>query len=531
MAQEDLGKPPMPMAGRYQLIEYLGGGGFGEVWKALDTRLNVEVAIKRVKLPGDAGADDVAKAVGRAEAEARNAAALQYHPNIVAVQDVVTGPDGMPWLIMRLIRGQSLHAALRSRQAAGLGPLPEDEVAKIAAGVLAALGAAHAKGIVHRDVKPANILLDDDGGVFLADFGISRHDADPGLTTTGKVLVSYGYTAPERFDAGHPQANGPAGDLFSLGAMLYEAVEGRPPFMTGPDDSIIQIIHAVGFKPHPPMVRAARLAPLIDALLAKQPEERPSVDGALALLRGIPGMNSDQPSATRPYTDAVRITDIAPPTSFDVVLTDAGAKKIQVMKTLVELTQIGLKAAKDLVDRSPSVVLSGVDEATATSVAAALGRDGATAAVLSGTAAAAPNRNPNLAAPEPAQKVQFSVVRRGYDPVQVDRYLAQPPQQRGPLPRFEVLRRGYDPAEVDRYLSRMATQDVVPPGPELATPPTFSLVRRGYDPVQVDRYLAQPPHRRVPEPRFDQIRRGYDCAEVDRYVSFSRFADEGGELA
>jgi serine/threonine protein kinase len=267
------------IADRYRLVDRIAVGGFGEVWQALDLELGITVALKRVRL--DPGADEAgrARAAEAARAEARHAAALAFHPHIVAVTNVVVDEDGLPWLAMRHIPGRNLAEAVAS------GPLPPQETGRIAAALLSALEAAHQAGIVHRDVKPANVMLDDADGVFLTDFGIARRQEG---TVTDAFVGSVGYAAPERFNHkafGVP--NGPAGDLFSLGATLYHAVEGRPPFEQDPDDSSVgTVLHAVCYEPHPRMQRAGHLAPLIDGLLAKQASERPGVEAARAMLEG-----------------------------------------------------------------------------------------------------------------------------------------------------------------------------------------------------------------------------------------------------
>ena len=255
------------IAGRYRLIETLGAGGMGQVWKARDETLNIDVAIKEIRVDGE-------EAKRRALAEARNAAALRDHPNIVAVHDAVEY-EGVPWTVMRLVNGRNLAEELAER-----GSLHPDEVAKIAAGVLSALGAAHAAGIIHRDVKPANVMLASNGTVLLADFGIAKNHADTKLTATGVVVGSLEYVAPERFN-GKPDTT--AVDLFSLGATLYEAVEGTSPFRRATPTATMA---AIAFEPLPALTRAGRLEPLITALLEKDPETRADVNAALGLLAG-----------------------------------------------------------------------------------------------------------------------------------------------------------------------------------------------------------------------------------------------------
>ncbi len=265
------------VGGRYRIISRLGEGGFGRVWKAQDTALDVPVAVKEVRLPHQLGTEsgtERQERVTRAAREARNAARLRDHPHIVAVHDVVV-EDDTPWIVMRLVDGCSLEERLRTR-----GPLPAPLVTEVATALLKALKAAHTAGVVHRDLKPANVMLADDGQVLLADFGIAVHETDTRLTATGGVIGSPEYMAPERLDGNQDQA---AGDLFSLGATLYEAVEGISPFRRETPTATMAAV--VLHDPAPMRHADPGLAAVITALLAKDPGGRPSVDSTLAMLR------------------------------------------------------------------------------------------------------------------------------------------------------------------------------------------------------------------------------------------------------
>ncbi|MFD9690106.1 protein kinase [Kitasatospora sp. NPDC059088] len=288
------------VGGRYRLARRLGAGGFGSVWQAHDEVLGVDVAVKEVRLPPAASPEEHSERLLRAQREARHAARLRDHPNVVGVHDVVVD-DGAPWTVMQLIVGRSLEERI-----AGEGPLPTADTVTVAEAVLAALDAAHRAGIVHRDVKPANIMLADDGGVLLADFGIAVQQDQTALTASGAFIGSVDYLAPER---AHGSPAAPAGDLFSLGATLYQAAEGRPPFRR---DTPVATLTAVLFEQPPPMTLAGPLAPLIDGLLAKDPNARLTGAQAAALLAGqrqplVPAQPSYQPTAlaTQP---------VAPPT-------------------------------------------------------------------------------------------------------------------------------------------------------------------------------------------------------------------------
>lgn len=264
MADESL--PGTVISGRYELRRLLGSGGFGRVWRAHDTMLGVDVAVKQVQLNGGMSAEEHAVLLARAGREARNAARLRDHPNNVTVYDVVE-VDGAPWIVMQLVEGHSLADALKTT-----GPLPVKRTGAVATALLRALGAAHEADITHRDVKPANVLLATAGAVLLADFGIAVGRGDPKLTASPLIIGSLAYMAPERWQ-GAP-ADGRA-DLFSLGMTLYEAVEGVPPFPVGNLAAILTE------SPRPPQ-KAGRLAPLLMDLLEKDPAERPDIPAALA---------------------------------------------------------------------------------------------------------------------------------------------------------------------------------------------------------------------------------------------------------
>ncbi|MBB4910500.1 serine/threonine-protein kinase [Actinophytocola algeriensis] len=207
---------PTLIAGRYRIGTMLGRGGMGVVWRATDEFLEREVAIKEMRLPVASG-QETATAHGRTMREARSAAKLS-HTAIITVHDVITHDD-RPWIVMELIDGPSLAEVVRLN-----GPLPRNRVADIAISLLTALDAAHRKGILHRDVKPANVLVDGDR-VVLTDFGIAAVDGSTALTATNQIIGSPQYLAPERITDGR---TGPPGDLWSLGVTLYVALTGRP---------------------------------------------------------------------------------------------------------------------------------------------------------------------------------------------------------------------------------------------------------------------------------------------------------------
>ncbi|MFE2479131.1 ribosomal protein L7/L12 [Streptomyces sp. NPDC059389] len=356
------------IGGHYRLLDLIAAGGFGEVWRAHDERLNALVAIKRIKIAPHTSATERAELIARAQREARNAAALRNEPNVVAVYDVVT-EDGLPWVVMRLVDGVSLAQHLKQRTR-----LEPKRATEIALGVLAALRAAHRLGIVHRDVKPANIMLAANGQVLLTDFGIAKHRDDTSLTSTGMVVGTLEYMAPERFGAS-PDADDPAGDLFSLGATLFEMVEGISPFRRS---SATAIMAAVAFEPPPPMRNAGALTGLIEQLLAKRPEHRPDASHAIAALGVLSATPPTVVDGTNPPTRHGHREEVR---GYDVILDSAGNKPIHVLKAVREVTSLGMKEAKELVDTAPKTVLAAVSAETAAKAETALRRAGATVTV------------------------------------------------------------------------------------------------------------------------------------------------------
>ncbi|MFB9675446.1 serine/threonine-protein kinase [Streptosporangium vulgare] len=266
---------PLPvLAGRYRALAKLGAGGMGVVWRARDELLHREVAIKEVRLDPNLPEAQRAEARERTMREARAAARLG-HPSIVAVHDVVA-QDGRPWIVMDLVDGRSLEQAVQAE-----GPLPPRRVAMIGLAVLDALALAHSRGIVHRDVKPANIMLARNGGVLLTDFGIATLEGDVQLTSPDALVGSPAYMAPERLRG---TDDGPATDLWSLGATLYTAVEGHSPFRR---DTSAATIGAILTQEAPRPRRAGDLAPVLVAALVKDPRQRPGEAGLRAALRQI----------------------------------------------------------------------------------------------------------------------------------------------------------------------------------------------------------------------------------------------------
>jgi serine/threonine protein kinase len=251
----------------------------GVVWKAVDEVLGREVAVKELRTYTDAAGPELAGLRVRMQREARAAARVR-HTGVIAVHDIAE-VDGRPLIVMELVDGPSLDDVLRDR-----GPLDPSEAAGIGAEVMDALAAAHRAGVLHRDVKPGNILLDRSGRVVLTDFGIATMD-DPGdgsathLTRSGELVGSLDYLAPERAQGADP---GPASDIWALGATLYAAVEGSSPFRR---TSTFSTLTAIVTEPLPEPRRAGPLAPVLRQLLDKRPERRPEADRAREMLQTV----------------------------------------------------------------------------------------------------------------------------------------------------------------------------------------------------------------------------------------------------
>jgi len=255
------------ISGRYRLQEPIGRGAMGVVWRGRDELLDRDVAVKEVRAAADN--DDIYQRTLR---EAKAAARLN-HPSVVTVFDVVE-EDGSPWIVMELVHARSLD-----RLIAEDGPLRPPQAARLGEQLLGALECAHAAGVLHRDVKPGNVLVAAADAVKLTDFGIATFPGDPALTQVGMVYGTPGYTAPERV-RGDPAT--PASDLWSLGATLYTAVEGRGPF-SRPGGSAA-IFAAVAHEPPPRAPSAGPLGRVIDALLQADPAQRPDVATAAMML-------------------------------------------------------------------------------------------------------------------------------------------------------------------------------------------------------------------------------------------------------
>jgi tRNA A-37 threonylcarbamoyl transferase component Bud32 len=264
------------VAGRYRIDGRIGTGAMGAVWQAHDEILGRTVAIKQLLLHSHLDEHDAEDARQRTMREGRIAARL-HHPNAISVFDVVTDDNGQPCLIMEYLNSTSLAAVLQERRT-----LPPVEVARIGAQVAAALREAHAVGIVHRDIKPGNILLGANGVVKITDFGISRAKDDVTVTKTGMIAGTPAYLAPEVAIGGDP---GPESDVFSLGSTLYAACEGQPPF--GLSENTLSLLHAVAAGQINPPRQSGPLASVLAVLLHPDVQHRPTAEECEELLSAV----------------------------------------------------------------------------------------------------------------------------------------------------------------------------------------------------------------------------------------------------
>ncbi|MFF8473240.1 serine/threonine-protein kinase [Streptomyces sp. NPDC015414] len=282
------------IAGRYRLLAKLGHGGMGTVWRAKDETVDREVAVKEPRVPDHLPERERANAFERMRREARAAARLD-HPAVVNVHDVAV-VDGRPWVVMELVHGRSLGGALQE------GTLDAREAARIGLEVLGALEAAHAAGVLHRDVKPDNVLLGRYGRVVLTDFGIAQIEGETNLTDTGGFVGSPEYIAPERVLGQRP---GPASDLWSLGVVLYTATEGVSPFRRSNTPATLQSV--LNATPAAPAAARGPLAEAVNSLLQKDPARRPTAARVRVLLEAAANSPAPEP------TQHVAVAPPAPP--------------------------------------------------------------------------------------------------------------------------------------------------------------------------------------------------------------------------
>ncbi|MEO3805872.1 serine/threonine-protein kinase [Nonomuraea sp. B1E8] len=296
------------LAGRYELITPLGRGTMGTVWRARDRALGREVAVKEIRQDPVLTEEQRTELRERMVREGRIASRIN-HPSVASIHDVIIHDDS-PWIIMELIEARSLEQVIDEE-----GPLPPRLVAEIGVDLLGALRAAHAQGITHRDVKPANVLITESGRVVLTDFGIAKAEGDSRLTKTGMVIGSPGYTAPERARGDY---TGPESDIWALGATLYFAVEGRPAYERA---TVAETLAALLTESADPPTQAGRLRPVLNGLLNKDYRQRLGAAKAETLLR----MVADTPTSEMPVltAEALKAQEAALPDPFTAQKTPA----------------------------------------------------------------------------------------------------------------------------------------------------------------------------------------------------------------
>src|SRR6185312_8939718 len=289
------------IAGRYRLESPIGRGAMGVVWRARDQLLDRDVAIKEVQIADTLTEAERATAFQRTLREAKTAARLN-HPAVVTVYDVAED-GGRPWIVMQLVHAQSLDQML-----AASGPLSPRRAAEMARQLLSALSVAHAAGVMHRDVKPSNVLLGSDDRAVLTDFGIATFADDPKLTQTGMVMGSPGFTAPERIRG---EDASPASDLWSLGATVYAAVEGHGPFEQR--GGAITTMSAIINEDAPEAPTAGALGPVIAALLRREPTDRPDASEAARMITNVLPLLADRAPGSPAGYEATALSASSPP--------------------------------------------------------------------------------------------------------------------------------------------------------------------------------------------------------------------------
>ncbi|MFD7643210.1 serine/threonine-protein kinase [Kitasatospora sp. NPDC059795] len=299
------------LADRYRLGEVLGRGGMGTVWRAEDEMLGRVVAVKELRMTGAVDEAEKHRLIVRTLREAKATARIR-HTAAVTVFDVVE-EDERPWIVMELVDGRSLADVVRED-----GPLTPERAAAIGLDLLGVLGAAHSQGVLHRDVKPSNVLIGEDGRTVLTDFGIASVEGDTSITSTGMLVGAPSYIAPERARGQRP---GPPSDLWSLGGTLYATVEGVPPYDRG---SALATLTAVMTEELPPAAHAGPLLPVIQGLLEKDPAKRMDAEAAREMLQLI--VDGKALPVPEPAVAAKPVEPVAAETATRALPADPGAR-------------------------------------------------------------------------------------------------------------------------------------------------------------------------------------------------------------
>ncbi|MFJ7771739.1 serine/threonine-protein kinase [Streptomyces sp. NPDC097107] len=376
------------LAGRYRLGDVLGRGGMGTVWRAEDETLGRTVAVKELRFPGNIDEEEKRRLITRTLREAKAIARIRNN-SAVTVYDVVE-EDDRPWIVMELVEGKSLAEAIRED-----GLLEPKRAAEVGLAVLDVLRSAHREGILHRDVKPSNVLIAEDGRVVLTDFGIAQVEGDPSITSTGMLVGAPSYISPERARGHKP---GPAADLWSLGGLLYAAVEGTPPYDRG---SAIATLTAVMTENLEEPTNAGPLRDVIFGLLNKDPAQRLDDAGARAMLNKV--IHAPDRAAETEPADATKVVPLpAQPDERTRRGGSAGAggkrgeeagERLRGALRSVRKAAVGAGAA------AASRTKPGGSDRAASGGAGASGALGTAASGSAGSAAAAASRGPGAAAP------------------------------------------------------------------------------------------------------------------------------------
>ncbi|MET8409211.1 serine/threonine-protein kinase [Streptomyces sp. NPDC005195] len=370
------------LAGRYRLGDVLGRGGMGTVWRAQDETLGRTVAVKELRFPSSIDEDEKRRLITRTLREAKAIARIRNN-GAVTVFDVVD-EDNRPWIVMELVEGKSLAEVIRED-----GVLTPKRAAEVGLAILDVLRSAHREGILHRDVKPSNVLISDDGRVVLTDFGIAQVEGDPSITSTGMLVGAPSYISPERARGHKP---GPAADLWSLGGLLYASVEGVPPYDRG---SAIATLTAVMTEPVEQPKNAGPLETVIYGLLAKDPEQRLDNERARAMLSEV--VRAPEPGVAVPEpADATKVVALPPLPDEDSRKGSSGGSGAKRGEESGERFRGALRSVRK------AASAAGAATAAATARAKSTGTAGTGAAATEGAAAQTPTVPRPTAPPAPA---------------------------------------------------------------------------------------------------------------------------------